>query len=281
MLGKALKYDLRAVLKLWVLFTAILFGVCFVGAFALRALTTSTEFTVFSLFATAGVMLSVFVMSCYIMGVQLLVLFRFYQNFFTDEAYLTFTLPAKRSTLLNSKLICGFIFTSVDIIAVCLAALLFISMATVSATDHTLIITQFFDAIFKIYKSIFVPFNAWACIYTFLGAVIYIAMTVFSTFLIYACMTLGCTMVRKYKLLMAILVYYAVNMCISILTYVGSIILGISTLGSVSVLSQYSDGQIKAVILFVMIGIIAFFTVLSVLTYKFTLSKIERNLNLA
>ena len=31
------------------------------------------------------------------------VFIRYYKNFFTDEGYLTFTLPVKRSTLLNAK----------------------------------------------------------------------------------------------------------------------------------------------------------------------------------
>ena len=281
MLLKSLKYDMRAVYKLWLLFTAILFGVCFVGAFALRALSTSEEFTFFSLFATAGVMLSVFVMSCYVMGVQLLVLFRFYQNFFTDEAYLTFTLPVKRSTLLNSKLLCGFIFTLVNFVAVCLAGALFISITPVGNGDKTLLLVAFTEAVFEIFKSVFTHFNAWAYVYTVLGILIYIAMSVFSTILIYACMTLGCTMVRKYKLLMAILVYYVVNMGISIISYVASIVLGITSLGSVSVLSEYSDAQMTAAVLFALIGVLAFFVVMSVLTYKFTLSRIEKNLNLA
>ena len=281
MLGKILKYDLRAAYKLWLLFTAIMFGICFVGAFALRSLVTMEEFSVFSLFAIGGVMLSVFAMSCYVMASQLLVLYRYYQNFFTDEAYLTFTLPIKRSTQLNSKLLCGFIFTSVNIVAVALAAMLFISITPVSNTDSTLIIFEVFAGIFDAFTSILKLFNGWAYVYTILGILIYLAASVFSTVLIYACITLGCTMVRKYKLLMAILVYYLVNMAISTLSYIASIILGLTTISGASVLAEYSDAQMTAIVLFAMIAVLAFFIALTVLTYKFTLSRIENKLNLA
>ena len=281
MLGKILKYDLRAAYKLWLLFTAIMFGICFVGAFALRSLVTMEEFSFFSLFAIGGVLLSVFAMSCYVMASQLLVLYRFYQNFFTDEAYLTFTLPIKRSTQLNSKLLCGIIFTTVNIVAVVLASMLFISITPVSSTDNTLIIVDLFKSFFNFFKSVFQHFDAWLYVYSVLAMLIYLAMTVFSTFLIYACITLGCTMVRKYKLLMAILVYYLVNMAISTLSYVASIILGLTTVSGISVLAEYSHAQLTAIILFALIAVLSFFIVLSVLTYKFTLSRIENKLNLA
>ena len=127
----------------------------------------------------------------------------------------------------------------------------------------------------------FKELGGWLIIYTVLGILIFALISVFSTLLIFGCVTLGATMVRKYKLLMAILVYYLVNMAISTLSYVASIILGLTTVSGISVLAEYSHAQLTAIILFALIAVLSFFIVLSVLTYKFTLSRIENKLNLA
>ena len=284
MLRKTLKYDLNAVYKIWLILTVTVLAISFVGGLSLRDIIVSSgeeQFDAFILFSTFGLIVTVFSIAAYILIVELLVLYRYYQNFFTDEAYLTFTLPVKRRTLFNSKLINAFIWSVANIAVVTVAILIIMAFAPLEEDGTGSLLLFIFDGLFKIIGQIFELFDAWAYLYTLEALLIAVFSTVFSTLLIYACITLGCTMVKKYKLLMAILVYYMVNMAISIMSYIGSIVMSIVTAMSIEILATYTEGQIKAIVFFTLMAIAAFYLVLCVVAYKFSLSRIEKNLNLA
>ena len=284
MLRKTLKYDLNAVYKIWLILTVTVLAISFVGGLSLRDIIVSSgeeQFDAFTLFSTFGLIVTVFSIAAYILIVELLVLYRYYQNFFTDEAYLTFTLPVKRRTLFNSKLINAFIWSLANIAVVTAAVLIIMAFAPLNEDGTGSLLLFIFDSLFKTIGQIFELFDAWAYLYTLEALLIALFSTVFSTLLIYACITLGCTMVKKYKLLMAILVYYMVNMAISIMSYVGSIVMSIITTMSIQILATYSEGQIKVIVFFALMAIAAFYLVLCVVAYKFSLSRIEKNLNLA
>ena len=284
MLRKTLKYDLNAVYKIWLILTVTVLAISFVGGLSLRDIIVSSgeeQFDAFILFSTFGLIVTVFSIAAYILIVELLVLYRYYQNFFTDEAYLTFTLPVKRRTLFNSKLINAFIWSVANIAVVTAAVLIIMAFAPLNEDGTGSLLLFIFDSLFKTIGQIFELFDAWAYLYTLEALLIALFSTVFSTLLIYACITLGCTMVKKYKLLMAILVYYMVNMAISIMSYVGSIVMSIVTTMSIQILDTYSEGQIKVIVFFALMAIAAFYLVLCVVAYKFSLSRIEKNLNLA
>ena len=284
MLRKTLKYDLNAVYKIWLILTVTVLAISFVGGLSLRDIIVSSgeeQFDAFTLFSTFGLIVTIFSIAAYILIVELLVLYRYYQNFFTDEAYLTFTLPVKRRTLFNSKLINAFIWSVANIAVVTAAVLIIMAFAPLNEDGTGSLLLFIFDSLFKTIGQIFELFDAWAYLYTLEALLIALFSTVFSTLLIYACITLGCTMVKKYKLLMAILVYYMVNMAISIMSYVGSIVMSIITTMSIQILASYSEGQIKVIVFFALMAIAAFYLVLCVVAYKFSLSRIEKNLNLA
>ena len=281
MLAKSLKYDLRAVYKLWLIFSLTLIGISVIGAFALRSLIISEEFTIFSVFSLGGVLLAVSAFSFYTLGVNILVFYRYYQNFFTDEAYLTFTLPVKRSTLLNSQLINSLFWSGISAVVTFVSLLIFLSIAPADSTNPELILVTFTRTTFDALRAMFCDIGGWLIIYIFLATLILMASFVFSNILILGCVTLGATMVRKYKLLMSILVYYAVNMGVSVLSYVLSIIIGITAIGSANALGNYSSLQLNFAMVLTLISVLMFFIVLSVLIYKFTLARIEKNLNLA
>ena len=284
MLRKTLKYDLNAVYKIWLILTVTVLAISFVGGLSLRDIIVSSgeeQFDAFTLFSTFGLIVTIFSIAAYILIVELLVLYRYYQNFFTDEAYLTFTLPVKRRTLFNSKLINAFIWSVANIAVVTAAVLIIMAFAPLNEDGTGSLLLFIFDSLFKTIGQIFELFDAWAYLYTLEALLIALFSTVFSTLLIYACITLGCTMVKKYKLLMAILVYYMVNMAISIMSYVGSIVMSIVTAMSIEILATYTEGQIKAIVFFTLMAIAAFYLVLCVVAYKFSLSRIEKNLNLA
>ena len=282
MLRKTLKYDLAAVYRIWLILSATVLVLSVVGGLSIRDLVMTTdEGNPFMLFSIMGVLVTVFSLSAFALIIQLLVLFRYYQNFFTDEAYLTFTLPVSRKTLFNSKLINGFIWSILSAAIVYLAIVIMLALVPVNGNGTGSALVEATDIIIELIRSMFESFSGWAAVYCLLGGIIFLLATVLSTLIIYACITLGCTMVRKYKLLMAIGVYYAVNLVISVFSYVASFVMSLVLISGIGLISNYSEGQIKVLVLFALIAVAAALTVLSVLAYKFSLSRIEKNLNLA
>lgn len=111
MLGKCLKYDFKETFKLW-----------WVGALVSLLSALPLSLLIFSIMNDMGDTSTAFpwqvflLMICWIgmivgMMISLLSVYvRYYRHFFGKEAYLTFTLPVKRTTLFTSKYITALFF---------------------------------------------------------------------------------------------------------------------------------------------------------------------------
>ena len=99
MLRKLLKYDLKAIFKFW----WIVFG-----GFCDNILNTyeGDAWSVY-LMMSMGSLSGTFLNLALPVVTFVLIFIRFYKNFFTDEGYLTFTLPVSRRKLMLSKIISG------------------------------------------------------------------------------------------------------------------------------------------------------------------------------
>lgn len=119
MLGKLMKYDMKYMARIlpWL----------YLGAFCLSLLCS-----VFFLFMPEGLLLEIgtmiityvgtlFVETLVIMTVVFLIM-RIYRSMFSDEGYLTFTLPVKNSTVINSKILTGAIWTTFTVIVACIVS---------------------------------------------------------------------------------------------------------------------------------------------------------------
>ena len=102
MLGKLLKYDIKALWKMMLPLILSALGVSVVGTIALRIMVEMSRSSVrmenpFSglFIASLGMIVFVAVMGLIAFGVisTVFILYRYYKNLFTDEGYLTFTLP--------------------------------------------------------------------------------------------------------------------------------------------------------------------------------------------
>ena len=99
MLRKVLKHDLNAVWRPWVILTLSVLLLSVMGGISLRALITydnpSEHFAYWAPFAAMTLMLAIVGVIAYNVASLIFVMIKYYQNFFTDVAYLTFTLPVK------------------------------------------------------------------------------------------------------------------------------------------------------------------------------------------
>ncbi len=108
MLSKLLKYDFRSAVKTWIILGILSLVLSVVGGRSIAMSGSGYEHD--GLFI-AGATIALFVIVLTAMATAILSFYRFYQTLFTDEGYLTFTLPVTKQDLLLSK----FIFSLVSI----------------------------------------------------------------------------------------------------------------------------------------------------------------------
>lgn len=161
-----------------------------------------------------------------------LILVRYYKNFFTDEGYLTFTLPVSRAKLVNSKIIMAFFWAAVTVLVCLVSYFLFALCADFSA------ISEFFTEVFNNSGSSgdIGTEPDWVEFFSALGYIFgYLALgffTVVSNFMMMlTSITVGATLVKRAKMVLGIGIYVAA-------TYVTGIISSILSFLSVSVWSE-------------------------------------------
>ena len=110
MLLKLLKNDLKSVFKYWWIGAVISFCLSFAGGFLLNILNNNAYYSdLLTALCTIAFVFVICGISAFSFLYLILVVIRYYRNFFTDEGYLTFTLPVKRNQLLLSKFITSII----------------------------------------------------------------------------------------------------------------------------------------------------------------------------
>ena len=283
MLRKLLKYDMISVGRYWWILAVSMVGLSLIGGIALR-LTIDEIDRMNGAFGTLGMIVFILcVMGLAISTVftPLLVFIRYYKHFFTDEGYLTFTLPVRRRDLLHAKTLNALIWTLLYellmVLCVCIIA--------ANAMEARPIEHDFFDTMVSFFRWIGMAFDTlgiWAWVYVLELILIQLCATLLSVNLIHFCITLGSVLVRRGKLFLAIGFYYGFNAVLS---------------GAIQVVLlfngwQLSDGffeLLKDVSFHMGAGSLALMLLLVVfivatpmmLMYCLTRNSIERKLNLA
>lgn len=118
MLGSLLKYDLKWVYKVVIVFYILAFTFSIIG----RGLSLIENSVIFSAISQIAFGFAIAMMVSSLINCFMRLWARFIKNLYKDESYLTHTLPVKKSTLYASKVISALItiFTTTVVIAVCL-----------------------------------------------------------------------------------------------------------------------------------------------------------------
>ncbi len=119
MLTKLLKYDLKWVYKLLIIFYILALIFSIIG----RALTLIENSFIFDIISKVAMGIAVSMCVSIIINNFTRILVRFVRNFYKDESYLTHTLPIPKKTIFLSKILTAIItlFTSVAVVIGCLA----------------------------------------------------------------------------------------------------------------------------------------------------------------
>lgn len=270
MLKKLLKYDFKYIFKLWWIGAVVSVALSLLGGGCIRLLDSERELPV--VVTTVAILLMVLVVFSFIafsLLATILVFIRFYKNFFSDEGYLTFTLPAKTSTLLHSKLITSVAAVSITSIMLVMNVLLMITVGT----D-----VNVFSEILDLIEDGFRYLGAYFAVYIIEVLLILLLMSVFSVLLTFVCITFASVITKKGRVFAAIGIYYGAN---SVIGFISQLCMLFGLSGVLEWISALPSDSINAVSALTLLVIVLFMALLCGLMYVLQRWMLDRKLNLA
>ena len=221
MFSKLLKYELRAQGGLLSLLSGGALVVGLVGGLLMTIFTNTVmkaiSSSVSDMQATFGTVLPIllavgalFVLIAYYFAVVLILFYRFYKHHFSDEGYLTFTLPATTHQILLASIAIWYLISMVVTILSGLLIFLPLMKFTQLLGDSEISIT-----IGDVFVSSLQGYDVGVLVTQILST---ICTAAGSMVLVMLSITLGSVIVKKYKLLAGFGIYYGVNMVISVIS---------------------------------------------------------------
>jgi len=279
MFSKLIKYDLKYTFKYWWIMALSSVGLSVIGGIGVRILNSdiqNDEATLAYFFSVIALLLSVLGLSAFMLATLIFVYMRYYKNFFTDEGYLTFTLPVKRIDLLNSKILSAFLTNAATSAVIALDVAIIFSIGV-----DPKILLHAFDGINDLAGILFgngaerIPS---VILYPITAIALAILTSLFSILAIFACITFASVITKKNKVLAAIGIYYLGS---GILSVAGQV-LAIFGAAAIAGLSEIiSKDLIWVVILLGLWLAVAFIAIICLLLYLAIYRMLDKKLNLA
>lgn len=284
MLIKLLKYDLRALYKYWWICAILSITFSAIGGVSYNILRIklplwSAEidglmYMCISISAFIGILVAIVGVSAFMLATEVFIFIRFYKHFFSDEGYLTFTLPVKRATLLNSKIISAF-FLHLSTIAIIIGGVCIFIFLGVPMTNLRVIFNDIGKSIGELVQGIGIPNFIIIALELLAGIIITIIASHLSILL---CITFGSIIVKRGKVFAAIGIYYLASTLLSGLMQILSTFSYIFLPGILINMTANEGGIIISMIL---LPVIILFIAVTVAMYALELYMIDRKLNLA
>lgn len=281
MLKKLLKYDLKAVFKYWWIAAISTLGLSVLGGFAVTVLrdTVSTEpekKVPIILEILSSIALPLVYLGFIALGILTVIMIfaRYYKNFFSDEGYLTFTLPVKKSELINSKVIMGVISS----LATSFVVLVNIIIILVIGFFDNIIKPDFWKEFSEFFSEVFKSLGVYTFVYVLEIILVVFLANLLSTLFLYDCVAIASMLVKKAKVITAIGIYYVANGVISTLFTIFSLF-GMSTI--IDTMSAMKTSTLLPLISLLGSGIIVMLAMFTALLYLLQYWIIDRKLNLS
>lgn len=323
MFWKCLKYDLRAFGKIWLMAAgiALLLGViCSLGiglfSFSLiyEVYTSSLvdSYTPGLLFYTQMFLGAICAMLLtagsivMVLGTSIGNYVRYYTQLFTDQGYLTFTLPVKRSTIFWSKTANAYIYnlgaiTVTSIMGILLAlgiaggivaGVFYVGMMQTGMSLLELLQTfewANFVELWNVIKNWILNdlgvINVFRILFvSLLLGIVYLAADFASIMTGYFCITIGATLFRKLKLLSTLVCYYVVNNVLAVpAVYFGTYyFMFAGLLGTIAIPQLFENVHIGMSVIYLILVIMAvMFVTIGLAMAYFSIWRLDKKLNLA
>ena len=223
MLRKLLKYDLKSGLRI---FGFVWLGIAaMVGLMVLLFSVNVEENTAVAVSGTLGMIPTILAIAGAILFANIYAAIRFFKGLLGREGYLMFTLPTTPWKLLTSKLISAFFFVAVTMV--------------ISLGGIMIVLTGMFRTMFGEFFDVFGIFGmdegfGWSHVIMIAN---YIVSAITGILQIYFACCLGHLCSGK-RGLFAVLFYFAINICVSIVTNILTITLMEYSYDALSVLAQ-------------------------------------------
>ncbi len=275
MLKKLLKYDFKAILKYWWIAALSSIGLSFGGGWCITVFASEKELPT-ALYIVATLLMIVVVLGLLVFSILsvIFIFSRFYKNFFTDEGYLTFTLPVKRGQLLNSKLISS----TVTMILTYLVLMIDIVIMLIFAFKDEIFSKAFLDNFRLIAQDVLDTLGIYFYAYALEAVILTVLLVVFSTLFLFCCITVGSIITKKAKVITSIGIYYAAN---SVFSFVVQMfwLFGIASLEQWTL--NMEDEKLFGMLALIMLGLILFISIFCGLIYSIQYWMLDRKLNLS
>lgn len=215
MLGKLLKYDTKSLSKLIFpisLIALLATGIgCGLIAFMQTFDTNVQSETVIGIIVnmSCGMMIFFCVLALigFAIAVQIILINRYYNSFFTDEGYLTFTLPVTTHSLLISKTVSAVLFSFYACVIefVCIVAYVLTMVSCIDGVDALgRIPHQILEMISSQYGIDYISMFVTYCALFFVGQAV-------SVMIIYLSFTIGSVVATKHRVLAGIGIYFLIT----------------------------------------------------------------------
>ena len=277
MLKKLLRYDFKAVLKYWWIAALSSVVLSFGGGWCISIFTNEKDLPE-ALYVVATLLMIVVVLGLVAFAIlsTILIFTRFYKNFFTDEGYLTFTLPVKRSQLLNSKLIVSTTTAMLTFLVLIIDIIVMIVLVS-----HEEIFTKEYwygfvnDFLLEFFRDEYI---AYYVLWFIEALVLVVLLVIFSSLFMFSCITVASIIAKKAKVITAIGIYYVAN---SIFSFVVQMfwLFGIASIDSW--LWNFSEQNTVKVVSLILFGLILFMSIFCAVLYSIQYWMLDRKLNLS
>lgn len=226
MFGKLMKHEWRATAPTQGLLALASLGVGILAGITLRLLFTFSDELPEILAATMGASIGFMFLAIIICAaaMSILLMVRFYKHKFTDEGYLTFTLPVSSHQVFLSAALNNLIWLVISFLTVILSFAAFFLIGTAGVPEMQEV-QEFFDT-FGITLETFLPEGLSDCL--FIYVLQYIVALPYSVVIVMTCLTVGATIAKKHKILAAIGFYYALSWLSGIFNGIVSVVLSLN-----------------------------------------------------
>ena len=296
---KLLKYDLGAMFKYWWVIALITPITAFITAILLRGYISSVELVadmtvkgqdglavMFVMLFTMGEMFGAYVASIIfgatLLATEILIFIRFFKHFYTDEGYLTFTLPVSRRELYLSKVISSMIITLAQVAFMVLGAGLMLLIVPPSDAGLWIFAKQTWEFIAEMLRNWeFWKVSALLLVNGVIGVGVAVGGIFMEITLLQMCITIGSVIVKRGKVFVAVGCWYLISQVYSYIIsglYTAFYFLFLSSFSFILNLTVY---HILFACIPLLLMIAAIFWTVGFLFYNITQMLIDKKLNLA
>ena len=220
MFSKLLKHEFKSQAGLFGILSAVALAAGLVGSgmlsWFIRLAESDTENVIGTILSMMLFMGTVFIIIAYMVAVEILLIYRFYKHHFSDEGYLTFTLPATSHQILLASIVNFAIWTLIAFIVVLLAAvMILVPVFKMTGTESFVFIWE---------EMMYALDSVYGGGYMVLQILMMIASVAYGIILPLAAVSIGSVAAKKHKLLASFGIYYGLNMVVSMIVNVLSMI---------------------------------------------------------